>query len=327
LKIKYLVIRFSSIGDIVLTSPVVRCLKNQVIDAEVHFVTKSRFACLVNQNPYIDKVHLLTGNINDLIARLKEENFDYIIDLHHNLRSSRIKSRLKCPAFTFNKLNIEKYLLVNFKINRLPEIHIVDRYLETLSVFDVVNDGEGLDFFIPEQENFNLKELPEEFRKGYIAFVIAGTRATKKLPEQKAAEICNSIDFPVILLGGEQEQEAGESILRQSKGNVLNFAGKVGLNQSASLVRDASLVLSNDTGLMHIAAAFNKKILSFWGNTVPAFGMTPYNAHPASEMMEVAGLKCRPCSKLGYRKCPKKHFKCMEDQNVERAVQWINRNF
>ncbi|HDR51817.1 MAG TPA: glycosyltransferase family 9 protein [Mariniphaga anaerophila] len=324
---KYLVIRFSSIGDIVLTSPVVRCLKNQVIDAEVHFVTKSRFACLVNQNPYIDKVHLLTGNINDLIARLKEENFDYIIDLHHNLRSSRIKSRLKCPAFTFNKLNIEKYLLVNFKINRLPEIHIVDRYLETLSVFDVVNDGEGLDFFIPEQENFNLKELPEEFRKGYIAFVIAGTRATKKLPEQKAAEICNSIDFPVILLGGEQEQEAGESILRQSKGNVLNFAGKVGLNQSASLVRDASLVLSNDTGLMHIAAAFNKKILSFWGNTVPAFGMTPYNAHPASEMMEVAGLKCRPCSKLGYRKCPKKHFKCMEDQNVERAVQWINRNF
>lgn len=327
MKIKYLVIRFSSIGDIVLTSPVVRCLKNQVIDAEVHFVTKSRFACLVNQNPYIDKVHLLTGNINDLIARLKEENFDYIIDLHHNLRSSRIKSRLKCPAFTFNKLNIEKYLLVNFKINRLPEIHIVDRYLETLSVFDVVNDGEGLDFFIPEQENFNLKELPEEFRKGYIAFVIAGTRATKKLPEQKAAEICNSIDFPVILLGGEQEQEAGESILRQSKGNVLNFAGKVGLNQSASLVRDASLVLSNDTGLMHIAAAFNKKILSFWGNTVPAFGMTPYNAHPASEMMEVAGLKCRPCSKLGYRKCPKKHFKCMEDQNVERAVQWINRNF
>lgn len=327
MKIKYLVIRFSSIGDIVLTSPVVRCLKNQVNDAEIHFVTKSRFACLVNQNPFIDKVHLLAGNINELIVRLKAENFDYIIDLHNNLRSSRIKSRLKCPVFTFNKLNIEKYLLVNFKINRLPETHIVDRYLETLSVFDVVNDGEGLDFFIPEEESFNLNELPPKFRTGFIAFVIAGTWATKKLPEQKVAEICNNIDFPVILLGGEPEQEAGEWILRQSKGNVLNFAGKVGLYQSASLVRDASLVLSNDTGLMHIAAAFNMKILSFWGSTVPAFSMTPYKAHPASEMMEVAELKCRPCSKLGYRKCPKKHFKCMEDQNVERAVQWINRNF
>lgn len=327
MKIKYLVIRFSSIGDIVLTSPVIRCLKNQVNDAEVHFVTKNRFSCLVNQNPYIDKVHLLTGNINELIVRLKKENFDYIIDLHHNLRSSRIKSRLKCPAFTFNKLNIEKYLLVNFKINRLPETHIVDRYLEILSVFDVVNDGGGLDFFIPDQECFNLNELPPKFRTGFIASVIAGTWATKKLPEHKVAEICNSIDFPVILLGGEAEMEAGDWILRQSKGNVLNLAGKTGFYQSASLVRDANLVLTNDTGLMHVAAAFKKKILSFWGCTVPAFGMTPYQAHPASEIMEVTGISCRPCSKIGFRKCPKKHFKCMEDQNVEQAVHWVNQHF
>jgi len=327
LKIKYLIIRFSSIGDIVLTSPVIRCLKNQTEGAEIHFVTKNRFACLVNENPYIDKVHLLTGNLNELIVRLKKENFDYIIDLHHNLRSSRIKSRLKSPAFTFNKLNIEKYLLVNFKINRLPETHIVDRYLETLSVFDMANDGEGLDFFIPEEENFNLNELPALFRNGFIAFVIAGTWATKKLPEHKVTWICNNIDFPVILLGGEAEQEAGESILRQTRGNVLNFAGKVGLYQSASLVRVANLVLTNDTGLMHIAAAFKKKILSFWGSTVPQFGMYPYQAHPASEMLELADLKCRPCSKIGYRRCPKKHFRCMEELDIQKAVQWINRYY
>ncbi len=327
MKIKFLVIRLSSIGDIVLTSPVVRCLNQQVIDSQIHFVTKEKYASIVSANPFIHKVHVLKDNLNGLIEELLEEQFDYIIDLHHNIRSSRIKNRLKIPAFTFKKLNIEKYLLVNFKINRMPRKHIVDRYLETLSVFDVTNDQKGLDFFIPEVQNFPLAGLPDGFRKGYVAFVISGTWATKKLPVKKAVEICNRSDYPVILLGGKTEQADADAILSTTKGNVLSFAGKINLFQSASLVRDANIVLSNDTGLMHIAAAFKKKVLSFWGNTVPDFGMVPYQAHPASEMMEVAGLRCRPCSKLGFRKCPKKHFRCMEDQDVERAVQWINQHY
>ena len=327
MKIKYLAIRFSSIGDIVLTTPVVRCLKQQVEGAEIHFVTKKVYASLVSSNPYVDKVHVLSENMGELIDQLQEEQFDYILDLHHNLRSSKIKRKLNIPSFTFKKLNIEKYLLVNFKINRLPQKHIVDRYLETLSVFDVKNDGKGLDFFIPEGEDSGTKELPPSFQNGFVAFAIAGTWATKKLPVSKVVEICNNIDFPVVLLGGEGEKEEAEKILKQSKGNVVSLAGAISLNQSASLVRDARVVLANDTGLMHIAAAFKKKILSFWGNTVPDFGMTPYLAHPASEMMEKTGLRCRPCSKLGYRKCPKKHFRCMMEQDSERAVKWINQQF
>jgi len=295
--------------------------------AEVHFVTKKKYEKLVSYNPYIEKVHTLSGNLSELIDRLKQEKFDYIIDLHQNFRSNRIKRKLGIPAFSFKKLNVEKFLLVNFKINRLPEKHIVDRYLETLSVFDFRNDGAGLDFFIPENKNFPLNELPQAAQKGYIAFVIAGTWATKKLPVKKVIEICNGIQHPVILLGGENEQEEARQILSASKGNVFNFAGKLNLLQSASLVRDSRLVLANDTGLMHIAAAFKKKILSFWGNTVPQFGMYPYQAHPASEMLEVVDLKCRPCSKLGYHSCPKKHFRCMKEQNVEQAVAWINKNF
>ena len=327
MKIKFLVIRFSSIGDIVLTSPVVRCLKKQVEDAEVHFVVKQKHKCLVESSPYIDKIHSFSGNIGELIANLKEEEFDYLIDLHQNFRSNRIKSRLNIPSFTFEKLNIRKFLLVNFKINRLPEKHIVDRYLKTVSVFDVENDKEGLDFFIPEEEAFKKEELPHLFQKGFVAFVIAGTYFTKKLPPEIVLEICTKIDYPVILLGGKNEFETGEKILSQSKGNILNYAGKISLNQSASLVRDASVVLTNDTGLMHIAAAFKKKILSFWGNTVPEFGMTPYHPDPSSKIMEVKALKCRPCSKLGYQKCPKKHFKCMNELNVDEVVEWINQNF
>ncbi len=278
-------------------------------------------------NPYIEKVHPLTENLNELFSRLEKEQFDYIIDLHQNIRSNRIKSRLKVPAFSFNKLNFQKYLLVQFKINRLPDKHIVDRYLETLTVFDVKNDGSGLDYFIPDNESYNLNKLPPVFQKGYVAFAIAGTYPTKKLPSEKITEICRQTKFPILLLGGKEEQEEGEKIQSQYGEHVLNLAGKTSLHQSASLLRDARLVLTNDTGLMHIAAAFQKKILSFWGNTVPAFGMVPYQAHPASKIMEVKNLKCRPCSKLGYKKCPKKHFRCMKNIDSNKAAKWIAANF
>lgn len=327
MKIKFLVIRFSSIGDIVLTSPVVRGLKQQLKNAVVHFVTKKKHAGLVCSNPYIDKVHLLDDNIGELIEELEAESFDYIIDLHQNIRSNRIKRQLKSPSFSFNKLNWEKWLMVQLKIDKLPEQHIVERYMKTVSVFDVKDDAKGLDFFIPDDEVFRTNELPEPFRKGYVAFVIAGTYFTKKLPTEKVSEICQNISHPVILLGGKTEQEEGEKILSESKGNVLNYAGKITLNQSASLVRDAEVVLTNDTGLMHIAAAFKKKILSFWGNTIPGFGMVPYQSDPRSKILEGSELKCRPCSKLGYQKCPKKHFKCMHEIDTKVAIDWIKSNF
>ncbi len=327
MKIKFLVIRLSAIGDIVLTTPVVRGLKQQVENAEVHFVTKQKHAGLVQHNPHIDKVHLLGQNINGLIQELQKEEFDYVIDLHNNIRSTRIKRSLNLPAFTVNKVNIQKWLMVHFKINRLPDQHIVDRYLETCSVFDVVNDGQGLDYFIPGEEAFKVEELPAPFQEGFVAFVVAGTYFTKRLPAEKVSQICREISYPVILLGGKAEAEMGEKILSESKGNVLNYVGKISLNQSASLVRDAKLVLANDTGLMHIAAAFKKKILSFWGNTIPEFGMTPYLADEASKILRVPGITCRPCSKLGYQKCPKKHFRCMNEMDISKAVDWINANY
>ncbi len=327
MKVKILVIRFSSIGDIVLTSPVVRCLKNQVKNAELHFVTKQKFAGILTSNPNISKVHIFKDNLTEVIEKLKAENFDYIIDLHHNFRSGRIKRSLKTKTYSLHKLNWQKFLLINLKINRLPNLHVVDRYMETVKPLSVNNDGKGLEFFIPNADEFSPADLPAPFQKGFVAFVIAGTYNTKKLPVDKVAQICQAIDYPVILLGGKKEYEAGEQVLALSKGNVLNFAGKISLNQSASLVKNARLVLTNDTGLMHIASAFHKKILSFWGNTVPDFGMVPYQADLASKILEVNGLKCRPCSKLGYKNCPKNHFKCMKEMNIDEAVKWINANY
>ncbi len=326
MKAKILIIRLSSIGDIVLTSPVVRCLKNQLEEVEIHFVTKQKFVPILSSNPYVEKVHVLKQNIVDIIHSLKKEKFDYIIDLHQNFRSNRIKRNLNVHAYSVKKLNWKKFLLINFKINRLPKKHIVDRYLESVAPLGVKNDGKGLDYFIPEKESFQVNNLPVQFQKGYIAFVIAGTYVTKKLPVGKIEEICQKIDYPVILLGGKKEHDTGEKVLKRLEGNVLSFAGKLNLNQSASLIKEAKVVLTNDTGLMHIAAAFQKKILSFWGNTVPDFGMTPYMADKASAILEIKNLKCRPCSKLGYEKCPKKHFKCMNEMDVEEAVKWLKTN-
>jgi heptosyltransferase-2 len=106
---KFLILRFSSIGDIVLTSPVVRCLKQQVENAEVHFATKKGFASVIEHNPFIDKKIYLEEDLNSFIGELKKEKYDYIIDLHNNLRTFLIKVKLGVKSFSFDKLNFEKW--------------------------------------------------------------------------------------------------------------------------------------------------------------------------------------------------------------------------
>jgi len=316
---KILVIRFSSIGDIVLTTPVVRCLKTQ-LGCEVHYATKKEYASVLHGNPYIDQFHFLENNLDALIQQFKSENFDYIIDLHNNLRTSHIKLRLGGKWNRFNKLNIQKWLLVNFKMNLLPDEHIVHRYMQTVEKLGIVYDGKGLDFFIkPEDDLDVLRLLPVEFHENYVCLVPGAKFATKSIPLDKCVEIIQSITRPVVILGGPAESEAGEQIAKLSgRNDVLNFCGKMSLGKSAAAIKHAHSVISADTGLMHIAASFDKKIISVWGNTVPEFGMYPLlpeNGKGKSIISEVKNLSCRPCSKIGYAKCPKGHFKCMKDQD------------
>lgn len=316
---KFLIIRFSSIGDIVLTSPVVRCLKNQVPDAEVHFLVKDAFRPVVEHNPYIDKVHVLAHSWELMIEELLTEEYDYIIDLHHNTKTLRVKHALrkgkkKPRCFSFYKLNIRKYFYTAFKINTLPKVHIVDRYMDTVKTFGVRNDGAGLDYFISKEEETNLKDIPGAHHAGYIACVIGAALGTKRWPVHKWKEFCKQMNHPIILLGGPEDRVAGDEIAATDDVKIYNACGKFKLNESADLVRKARLVITNDTGLMHIAAAYKKQIISLWGNTVPSFGMTPYYGFaPVSDViLQVNKLWCRPCSKIGYSKCPLGHFKCME---------------
>ncbi len=326
--IKVLVIRFSSIGDIVLCTPVLRCLKKiPGKEVEVHFVTKEAYRNLLENNPHVDHLHLLDGRLKDLISELRAAGFDYIIDLHHNIRSAMVKLSLRKPSGSFLKLNIEKWLLTRFKINRLPSKHIVGRYFEAAALAGVSDDGMGLEFFLPDDAEVSPSELPPSFSEGYVAFVIGGKHATKRLPNKKIISICNKLPGHILLLGGAEDAENGRMIAEACGENVVNDCGRFSLHQSAYLVKQSKLVISHDTGLMHIAAAFNKYLISVWGNTVPAFGMVPYMPkYPErSIIVEVEGLACRPCTKIGYAKCPKNHFDCMMKINEDKIVDSAKR--
>lgn len=318
---KILIIRFSSIGDIVLTTPVIRCIKQQLQGVELHYITKKAFESVLKFNPYIDKLHLLEGSIAEQILKLKAEKFDFVVDLHHNLRTLRIKRGLGVRSASFNKLNIKKFLLVNFKINRLPDVHIVDRYLETVWQLGVKNDGKGLDYFLGE--DYSLEKLLPASHREYTGFVIGAQHATKRLPLEKIIRICEQTDGPIVLLGGKEDKAVGDEVVRAAGPRVLNCCGSFALNESAFLVKMARQIVSHDTGLMHIAAAFNKKIVSVWGNTVPEFGMYPYKTDQHF-IAEVKGLPCRPCSKIGYKKCPQGHFRCMHDQDDRKISSVLN---
>ena len=323
---KVLIIRFSSIGDIVLTTPVIRCLKNGPGEPEIHYLTKKHYTPLLSSNPYIDRIWHYDHNFGKLLPELRKERFDFIIDLHRNWRSARVKLALGRPSQSFPKLNLQKWLMVNFKFNLLPDVHIVDRYFRAVESLGVVNDGEGLDYFIPQGEEAGIGTFPLWLREGFTAVVIGGKHMTKIFPAAKVAEVCRKLERPVILLGGKEDRERGEEIIRMTGGSIYNGCGEFGLNQAASIIRQADSVLTNDTGMMHIAAAFSKKIVSVWGNTIPAFGMYPYlpsDAAHSSLIAEVTSLSCRPCSKLGFRECPRKHFRCMNDMDTDEIVRHL----
>ena len=318
---KILIIRLSSIGDIVLTSPILRCLKSQT-NFQIHFLTKFKYLKLVQNNPNVDKVFSFKKKIDlKLIYDLKKEDYNLIVDLHCNLRTFYLKIFLNKKTYSLNKLNIKKWFFVKFKINLLPKQHIVDRYFYTLK--DIIsNDNNGLDFFIPKSSEIKIQSLPKIFHHGYIGLVICANHNTKKMPLLKLVNICEKLNKPVILLGGKEDFSTGEIICKKIGNRIFNSCGKYDIYGSSSIIKNADWIISNDTGLMHISAAFKKKIISVWGSTVPNFGMYPYLSGYKSKII-VNKISCQPCSKIGFDKCPKKHFKCM-NHNVEEIIKDIN---
>lgn len=222
---------------------------------------------------------------------------------------------LGIKRFTYNKTTFEKFLMVNFKINILPKAHVVDRYMESVKSLGVKNDEKGLDFYIIAGTSI------EEFlpQKPFVCAVIGATHFTKRLPVEKWVELINNSESHFVLLGGSAENEMAERIISSLEVDVTNLVGKTNLQQSALIMKNASKIFTNDTGMLHIAAALSLPIVSFWGGTLKEYGFWPYypDGIDLNKSLEVTNLKCRPCSKFGRNDCPKGHFKCMYDIDLK----------
>ena len=323
---KILVVRFSSIGDIVLTTPVLRSLKQQLQNTEIHFFTKKQFASILEGNTNVDKIITMTDSINEVMESLKAEKYDHVVDLHNNIRTLSLKKKLNRPATTFPKLNWKKWLLVKFKKNRLPDVHVVDRYFEAVRSLGIQKDNGLGEFHISDDEEVDVQKefgiLPKEF----ICIAVGAKYRTKQMPKELLISIIKGVNKPIILIGDSEDKRIAREIKSKSTQNIYNACGEYNLKGSASIISQCSKLLTNDTGMMHIAACLNIPIVSVWGNTVPELGMYPY--YPERKEMysihEVKDLNCRPCSKIGFQKCPKGHFNCMNHQDSTAIINDLN---
>jgi len=320
--LKILVIRFSSLGDVIYTTPVVRCLKQQLPDAEVHFITKPQFKYIYEGNPYLDKLLLLKEKLNDTIAEIKAEKYDCIIDLHSNLRTRIIKLRTGIRSYTYNKQTLLKWLSLKLRKQLVPPVHLVDRYLKAAAPLGIVNDNKPINYFIKNSYDITTL-LPATHHNGYVGFIIGAAHFTKRMPNEKIISVCRQLNRPVVLLGGNDVKENGAMVAAAVGKNAYNACGATSLDESVFLVSRAASIIGFDTGLTHIAEAFNKPIASIWGSTVPELlGVQPYKIDKA--LISGVHLSCRPCSKYGLAKCPLHHFKCMKEINEKEIVDFCN---
>lgn len=327
---KILIIRFSSIGDIVLMSPVFRCVKKQQPETEIHFLTKRAYSIVTEANPYIEKFHYYENNMDELLLQLKEEKFDHVFDLHNNIRSNKIKRALKSKVHTIKKLNVQKFLLTQLNIDVMPNRHITLRSLDPFSAINVKDDGGGLDYFIAKKDEINDNDLPGAHAAGFIAIVIGATYFTKRMPVDKLIELCNKLNHPIVLLGGEEDKAKGDVIAAQDDIKIYNACGKFNISESAAIINKSKLVVSNDTGLQYIACAFQKPVIAIWGGTTPDLDVEPYYGSfimnrrtlPMHENI-LTGIRCQPCSKYGLDQCPLGHFNCMEKHDVNRIANTV----
>ena len=320
---KILVINSGSVGEIIFSTVLIRVLKVQLNNTSIAFATSEKGKDLLIENPYID--HLLqTGSRN-----LAKNDFDVVLDLDHTLSSVLMTYRLKAKTYRLKKHHFILWLRTKLKIDKLKDVHLVDQYLQLAAKLGVKDDGLRLDYFIPYKDEVPRDWLPIEFQKRFVVVCVSVAYATRRLPVERLIELCDRINKPVILLGGNDDHEYGAEVAsffhrHESSGGfeeglrelgkktiVYNACGKFSTHQQASLIKQAQYVFTFDNDHLAIASAFGKETFSIWGNTIPGFGMYPYNTR--FTLLENNRLGCRPCSSKGFSRCPLTHFKCMRE--------------
>ncbi len=329
---KILIIRFSSIGDIVLTTPLIRIIRKTWPGAQIDFVIKKRFAPLIQYNPYLTKVYTYDPSDADstLMAigrRIRVEQYDIIADMHRNIRSKRLLLFSKAGTIVkFKKYIIPRLLLVHFKMDVYPQI--VPVYLRYLNALNLKDDGLGLEIFIPDemhrQVGANVADFPADYEK-IIAIAPGASYATKRWPADRFRALVELLSknnsFHFVLVGDQSDRTVCNKI-SAGLSNVTNAAGRLELLETAALLSRCDMLITNDTGLMHIATALKKPIVAIFGSTTEELGFFPDCSHAV--VIENKTLKCRPCSHVGRNRCPHGHFRCMLDISPEVVQQAVH---
>lgn len=331
---KILLIRFSSIGDIVLTSLLVRVLRKRFPNAFIDFATKSEFAELLRYNPYLNTVIELTSGdwpeLRSLGRRIRRERYDVVLDLHNSLRSRylRLISGVSHVG-VINKRLLARTMLVKSGINYYRDaIPVAERYLEAASSLGLQNDGAGLELFLPEEASgkaahFITSHFPED-DSPILALAPAAKHKTKMWPSERFADVAkslvNELGARILLVGGAEDSHICVSVAHQvndatSSGSAVSVAGSLSLLETAAVLDRCDLVLTNDSAIMHIAAARHRPVVAIFGPTVREFGFFPYGT--ISDVLEKRELSCRPCTHIGSDACPKRHFRCMLDISID----------
>lgn len=333
MEIKRIVIfRLSSIGDIILSSALIRTVRKQYPDAQIDFVVKKQFASLVQYNPHINTVYTINREdglvgLKTLAQKLRNQQYDVFLDIHKNFRSVYV--RMRCGAkqtYIYRKNVIKRSLLIGFGLDLYkPARPVYQRFIDAAKPIGVEDDGMGTEFFVPQHKQKIVDELIAEqnMQQKRIVVLCPGASFKNKqwLPEgftEVANRLCDNEKNAVVVIGGKAEYEVGEHIRAQSGWRVHNFCGNFDLLESAALIERASVVCANDTGMLHLAEALKIPVVGIYGPTVRQFGFYPLLS--SSKVVEVEDLKCRPCTKMGMNHCPKKHFNCMRQITAQQVL-------
>ncbi len=325
---KILVIRLSSIGDIILTTPLLRRIAAAFPLARIDYCTKAAFQPILSSNPLFSRMYTP--------EELPVGSYDLVVDLQNNIRSRRIIRKLTArQVVRYRKENWKKWMLVQFKIDLYgPARSVVERYQAGLVELGVESDLQGCELYPSEADRAYADPFFAHGRKT-LALCFGAKHFTKRYPPVRFAllleRLLHESPFQVVLLGGREDAHHAAEIMKTLPAahhrRVVNLAGECSLMQSAALLERSDAVLSNDTGLMHMASAFGKQLFVLFGSSSASFGFLPY--HAPFELFEVKGLGCRPCSHIGRSHCPEGHFRCMNDlpeqEIADRILDYFSR--
>lgn len=308
---KILIIRFSSLGDIILSFPLINALKKEYPESEIHYLTKSVYKTILELNPAISKIILFNGQpLGELKSEIKNDGYDLVLDIHKNFRSILLTLFSGLNVKRYRKDTIKKFLLVKFKINLFKKIiPVYKKYIKAV--------GEE---FTKKFSHYTATELEfDRTRKydfNYIVIAPSSKHFTKTYPKEKFVNYIKASSFKIILVGDESTKDKEICDQIENETNAINLCGRLSYNELANIIFNSEYVVTNDSAILHFSEMLGKNVKAIFGSTVKEFGFFPQLEN--SLVIENKNLKCRPCTHIGLPACPLGHFKCMNEIKIEK---------